>query len=172
MADFDKNRFNSKTIEWATPDDFFNPLHKEFNFTLDVCATHENKKVIRCFTKSENGLKQQWKDNVCWMNPPYGREMIDWLEKAKNEAEINGTTTVCLIPARTNTKWWHNIVLTASEIRFVLGRPKFGDASHGLPFPLAVVVFSDKDSFTIGTYDWRNPNGFEKTEAGRQINLW
>lgn len=155
MANFDKNRFDAKTVEWSTPFDFFNPLNKEFKFSLDVCATHKNKKVKQCYTLKQNGLIQQWKGNVCWMNPPYGRDMVKWLEKAKFELDNFDVTTVCLIPARTNTSWWHKICLKASEIRFVLGRPKFGDATHGLPFPLAIVIFSPKSKFCkVGTYDW------------------
>jgi site-specific DNA-methyltransferase (adenine-specific) len=157
MADFDKNRFDSKTIEWETPLDFFEPLNKEFNFTLDVCATHENKKVDNCFTLDENGLSKSWKSNVCWMNPPYGREMIKWLEKAKYEADYFDVTTVCLIPARTNTSWWHKLCIKSTEIRFVLGRPKFGGAKHGLPFPLAIVIFSKNEGeyCKVATYNWR-----------------
>lgn len=156
MANFNKNRFAAKTTEWATPPEFFAPLNDEFHFTLDVCATHKNKKVKKCFTKSENGLRQSWKGHVCWMNPPYGRAMVLWLQKAQASAQYSGATTVCLIPARTNTAWWHDICLKAAEIRFVLGRPKFGDAEHGLPFPLAVVVFApDAKECKVGTYDWR-----------------
>lgn len=157
MTSFDKDRFNAKSVEWETPIDFFKPLNNEFNFTLDVCATHENKKVDKCFTLLENGLIQSWGGNVCWMNPPYGRDMVQWLEKAKKESECFGVTTVCLIPARTNTRWWHTICLNSSEIRFVLGRPKFGNTSHGLPFPLALVVFSPNvTTCKISTYDWKS----------------
>ena len=139
MADFDTNRFASKTIEWATPDSVWKPLDAEFHFTLDVCATAENTRCQRYHTKETNGLRQPW-DGVCWMNPPYGREMIAWLKRAVAERD-NGVTTVALIPARTNTGWWHDIVTPNSEVRFVRGRPRFGDADHGLPFPLAVVIF-------------------------------
>lgn len=163
MANFDKNRFDAKTIEWATPLDFFKPLNDEFNFTLDVCATHENKKVGKCFTLNENGLIQSWKGNVCWMNPPYGRTMQKWLEKAKYEADYFDVTTVCLIPARTNTRWWHKICLKSAEIRFVLGRPKFGDATHGLPFPLAIIVFAPNIKVCkVGTYDWKENSSNER----------
>lgn len=156
MAEFNRSRFDAQTTEWETPQDFFLPLHQEFNFTLDVCATHANKKVKKCFTIKENGLKRGWGGYVCWMNPPYGRDMIHWLEKAKQECDLFGVTTVCLIPARTNTSWFHNICMRAKEIRFVLGRPKFNNALHGLPFPLAVVVFSPKtEPCKISTYTWK-----------------
>ena len=155
MANFDKNRFNAKTTEWETPYDFFAPLNQEFKFTLDVCATKENKKVEKYFTIKDNGLVQSWENEVCWMNPPYGRTMVKWLEKAKYEADFFDATTVCLIPARTNTSWWHEICLKAKEIRFVKGRPKFGNAEHGLPFPLAIVIFApNKNECKVGTYNW------------------
>lgn len=157
MANFDKNRFNSNTQEWETPLDFFMPLHKEFNFTLDVCATAENKKLPTFFSIADNGLIQSWQHNICWMNPPYGRDMVKWLIKAKNEADHFGVITVCLIPARTNTNWWHSICLKASEIRFVKGRPKFGIAAHGFPSPLAIIIFRKETIICkVGTYDWRS----------------
>ena len=156
MANFNKDKFDSVTVEWETPIEFFAPLNEEFNFTLDVAATQLNKKVEKCFTLEDNGLEKSWKNEVCWMNPPYGREMTKWILKAKIESEQNNVTIVCLIPARTNTSWWHNICLKASEIRFVLGRPKFGGAKHGLPFPLALVIFSPYAEYCrVGTYNWR-----------------
>ena len=159
MTAINKNRFNAKTTEWATPTDFFKPLNDEFHFTLDVCATAENTKVAKFFSPEQNGLVQSWIGNICWMNPPYGRNLIKWLEKAKHEADYFGVTTVCLVPARTNTAWFHKICLKASEIRFVLGRPKFGDADHGLPQPLAVVIFSPgSKTCKIGTYNFLKAN--------------
>ena len=134
-----KSKFESVTVEWATPDSIWKPLDAEFRFTLDVASTHENAKCAAHYTMAEDGLKQKW-DGVCWMNPPYGRAMTDWLRKAVAEM-ANGVTTVALIPARTNTGWWHDIVIPNGEVRFVRGRPKFGGADHGLPQPLAIVVF-------------------------------
>lgn len=138
MADFD-TRFKSNTVEWETPQSVFAPLHSEFRFTLDVAATVENAKCQRFWTKQDDGLLQPW-DGVCWMNPPYGRDVPRWLERALSESR-RGTTTVALIPARTNTGWFHDLCLAVAEVRFVRGRPKFGDSDHGLPLPLAVVVY-------------------------------
>lgn len=153
MSNFDENRFASKSIEYETPESLFNPLDKEFNFTLDVCATDNNTKVKeKYFTKETDGLKQSWKNEVCWMNPPYGREMIAWLNKAKYESDQNNAIVVCLIPARTNTKWWGNICLKSSEIRFVQGRPKFNGGKHGLPFPLAIIVFNGEENCKMSVY--------------------
>ena len=141
MAGFAR-KFESATVEWPTPQDLFEKLDKEFNFTTDVAATKENSKCLHYYTLDDDGLKQDWR-GVCWMNPPYGRAMIEWIKKAINET-WNGTTTVCLIPARTNTIWWHDLCQKYGEVRFVRGRPKFGGADHGLPQPLAIVIFNGR----------------------------
>jgi DNA N-6-adenine-methyltransferase (Dam). len=130
--------FSSETDEWPTPQDFFDRLNEEFGFELDVCATPENAKCPHYFTKRENGLLQKW-TGVCWMNPPYGREIGQWVQKAYTSA-LEGATVVCLLPARTDTAWWHDYCMKG-EIRFVRGRLKFGNASENAPFPSAVVVF-------------------------------
>ena len=130
--------FSSETDEWPTPQDFFDKLNEEFHFTLDVCATPENAKCPRYYTKRENGLLQKW-EGVCWMNPPYGREIGQWVKKAY-ESAIGGATVVCLLPARTDTSWWHDYCMKG-EVRFIRGRLKFGGASENAPFPSAVVIF-------------------------------
>lgn len=131
--------FSSQADLHATPQAFFDDLDREFGFELDVCALPENAKCQRFFTPTENGLNQEW-DGVCWMNPPYGRTIKDWIRKAY-ESSLQGATVVCLIPARTDTAWWHDWVTKAHEIRFVRGRLKFGNAVNNAPFPSAVVVF-------------------------------
>lgn len=138
MARLEK-QFESATTEWPTPDNLWLPLHEEFGFTLDVCATSENAKCEHYFTKEHDGLSRAW-SGVCWMNPPYGRIMVQWLKKAVEETR-NGVTTIALIPCRSNTGWWHDVVMKHGEVRFVRGRPKFGDAKEGLPWPLAIVIF-------------------------------
>ena len=138
MARFEK-KFESATVEWPTPQELFDELNAEFGFTTDVAATNDNAKCAHYYTQEQDGLKQDWR-GVCWMTPPYGRAMVEWLKKAIRET-WNETTTVCLIPARTNTAWWHDLCQKYGEVRFVRGRPKFGGADHGLPQPLAIVVF-------------------------------
>lgn len=131
--------FSSKTDLWETPQDTFDALAAEFGpFDLDVCATPENAKCARYYTREDNGLAQPW-DGACWMNPPYGREIKAWMRKAY-EASQNGATVVCLVPARTDTAWWHDYAMKG-HIRFLRGRLKFGNAKHSAPFPSAVVVF-------------------------------
>jgi hypothetical protein len=106
--------FSSQTDLWATPQDLFDALHREFNFTLDVCATAENAKCQRFYTIADDGLAQPW-DGVCWMNPPYGRQLGLWMQKA-SDAALGGATVVGLVPARTDTRWWHDIVSAASVV--------------------------------------------------------
>lgn len=132
-------QFDSLSIEWATPQDFYDKLDQEFGFELDVCSTIENAKCSKFYTKAEDGLKQEW-TGVCWCNPPYGREIKHWIKKAY-ESSLKGATVVCLIPARTDTQWWHDYVIHAKEIRYVKGRLKFGGATNSAPFASIVAVF-------------------------------
>ena len=131
--------FTSNTDLWSTPQDFFDNLNKKYNFTLDVCATNENAKCDQYYTLDVDGLSQSWV-GVCWMNPPYGREICLWMKKAY-ESSLNGAKIVCLVPARTDTKWWHDYAMKG-EIEFIKGRLKFGNAKNSSPFPSAVVVFN------------------------------
>lgn len=119
---------SSATDEWATPQDFFDGLNQEFGFGLDVCATAENAKCDAYYTKKQDGLTQAWNEAaaVCWMNPPYGRQIGAWMKKAYEESQ-KGVTVVCLVPARTDTAWWHDYAMRGS-VRFVRGRLKFGGA--------------------------------------------
>ena len=136
--------YSSKTNEWSTPQDFFDELDKEFNFTLDPCATSENAKCNKYFTVEDNGLKQDWSKDVVFMNPPYGREIKYWVQKAYEES-LKGATVVCLIPSRTDTKYWHDYIFgKADDIRFIKGRLKFGGSKNPAPFPSAVVVYKGK----------------------------
>jgi phage N-6-adenine-methyltransferase len=130
--------FTSNTDLWATPKDFFLMLDEEFDFDLDVCANAENAKCTHYFSPEQDGLKQEW-NGTCWMNPPYGREIGKWVQKAY-ESSLNGSTVVCLLPARTDTRWWHDYCMKG-EIRLVRGRLKFGDSKNSAPFPSAVVIF-------------------------------
>lgn len=136
-----KGLFTSNTDLWATPQDLFNTLNREFKFDLDVCAIPENAKCEKYFTPEMDGLKQKW-EGVCWMNPPYGRVIGEWVKKAY-ESYLEGATIVCLLPARTDTKWWHDYCMKG-QIRFVKGRLKFGDSDNSAPFPSAIVIFGGK----------------------------
>jgi len=140
MATF-KNKFDSHKQDWPTPDSLFNLLNDEFHFDFDLAADHTNAKCSAYFSVEDDALQQKWL-GTCWLNPPYGvtkPRLSDWVKKAYQESEH--CTVVMLIPARTNTRWWHDYCMKATEIRFINGRPKFGDAKHGLPQPLAIVVF-------------------------------
>jgi phage N-6-adenine-methyltransferase len=130
--------FSSETDNWATPQAFFDELNQEFNFDLDVCADSSNAKTNRFFTKADDGLSQTW-SGTCWMNPPYGREIGKWMKKALESSQA-GAKVVCLVPARTDTSWWHDYA-TKGQIRFIRGRLKFGSSKNSAPFPSAIVVF-------------------------------
>ena len=133
--------FSSKTDLWETPQSFFDDLDREFNFALDVCATPENAKCQNFFTLKEDGLKQNWGGyGTIWCNPPYGREIGQWVQKAYETART-GETVVMLLPARTDTKWFHDYIKGKAEIRFVRGRLKFGNAKHNAPFPSMIVIY-------------------------------
>jgi phage N-6-adenine-methyltransferase len=130
--------FSSATDNWATPQDLFDKLNDLYQFELDVCASKENAKCKRFFTVEQDGLAQDWKGS-CWMNPPYGREIGKWMAKAYESSKI-GAKVVCLVPARTDTAWWHDYAMNG-EITFLKGRLKFGNSKNSAPFPSALVVF-------------------------------
>jgi phage N-6-adenine-methyltransferase len=130
--------FSSASVEWSTPWTLFNELDAEFNFNLDVCATEDNAKCQWFYSPEDDGLRQEW-HGTCWMNPPYGRTIGEWVAKAHESAKSDDTLVVCLLPVRTDTRWWHDHV-TDAEIRFLKGRVRFNDAGPA-PFPSCVVIF-------------------------------
>jgi site-specific DNA-methyltransferase (adenine-specific) len=109
--------------EWATPQEFYDAINARFGFTCDVCALPENAKHKNYYTPDVNGLVQAW-SGVCWMNPPYNNVPV-WVEKAYQESQ-RGITVVALLASRSSeTVWWHNYVMRASEIWFVKNRLHF-----------------------------------------------
>ena len=148
--------FSKASDEWSTPQDLFDALSCEWTFALDVAATAENTKCANYFTREDNALTLNWlayivrhqlSSVVCWMNPPYSR-VREFINKAKSEA-AHGCIVVCLVPARTDTRWWHDYVWNRTtnapydgvEIRFIKGRLKFGGVAQGAPFPSVVIIF-------------------------------
>ena len=144
--------YSSLSHEWETPSALYDSLHREFDFTLDAAASHENAKCAKYFTIDDDGLSQPW-DGRVWVNPPYGRGIGHWVEKAYQESR-RGSLVVCLIPSRTDTGYWHDYAMKAAAIRFIRGRLHFSSddhaerksagtsAAHNAPFPSAVVIFS------------------------------
>jgi phage N-6-adenine-methyltransferase len=139
MSNLTRVMFKSTFTEWRTPRALFLELDKHFGFTLDVCATPGNTQCVQFFSPEQDGLVQSWAGNICWCNPPYGREIGRWLRKAYEEG-LKGVTTVCLIPARTDTIWWHEYVMRGA-IHLIRGRLRFEGAESSAPFPSAIVVF-------------------------------
>ena len=139
-----KAMVSSKTNEWETPQWFFDKLNNEFNFTLDPCS-NGNHKCDNFFTAKEDGLKQNWNNDIVFMNPPYGGHTKDWIKKAVDESK-RGATVVCLIVSSTDRSYWHDFIFPyASQIRFIRGRLTFGNAKSTAPFASAIVIFSKKE---------------------------
>lgn len=152
--------FMSEKMDWETPQWLFYELDKEFDFNIDVCATNKNTKCDYWFTEHDDALSVSWSDYlsspvICWMNPPYGREIKHWIRKASTEAE-KSCTVVCLIPYRPDTQYWFDYIWEPTpfgstwyarkpregvEVRALKGRLKFGNAENSAPFPSAIVIF-------------------------------
>lgn len=130
---------SSDRMDWGTPDYVFDKLDEEFKFTCDVCASDDNTKCDSYYTEEDDCLTKDW-SGTCWMNPPYGRMLPKFIQKAY-EQSLRGVTTVCLIPSRTDTKYWHNYCMKADEIRLVKGRITFVGAPASAPFPSAIIIF-------------------------------
>lgn len=137
--------FSSDTDKWNSPRPLLEDLYTVFTFDLDPCSNSKespNVKARRHFTVEDDGLIQTWR-GVVYMNPPYGRQIARWMKKA---ASREARTVVCLIPARTDTRWWQDNVPTGSFVVFIRGRLRFGNAENGAPFPSAIVVFGQINS--------------------------
>lgn len=132
--------FSRNSDEWATPQNFYDEINKEFNFNLDPCSTKENHKCEMYYTIEENGLEKNWGGYRVFCNPPYS-QISKWVEKAFYETKKDNTLVVLLIPSRTDTRYFHDYIYQRSEIRFVKGRLKFGDGKNSAPFPSMLVIF-------------------------------
>lgn len=135
-----KGLFTSNTDNWATPQSFFDEVAKEFKFDVDVCADEYNHKVDKYFTKEQDGLSQDW-DGFVWCNPPYGREIGKWVERVSKHSGGG----VMLLPARTDTRWFHDWIYGKAEIRFIKWRLKFGDSKNSAPFPSMLVIYRSNE---------------------------
>ena len=133
--------FSSAKSDWETPHKLFQMLNEEYRFTLDACASPHNAKVQEFFTQEQNSLKQRWTGRV-WMNPPYGRQIGKWVSKAYVESQ-KCELVCCLLPARTDTAWWHDYCMFGF-VQLIRGRLKFVGAPSPAPFPSAIVVFGRK----------------------------
>lgn len=151
-----KLMFSNINNAWCTPQPFFDELNKEFNFTLDPCATEKSAKCKKFYTANEDGLLQDWGGETVFVNPPYGRQIGKWIKKCYEESLKLNTTVVVLMPARTDTRYFHDYILGKAEIRFIKGRLTFWDLDGEkykqerfedmtpAPFPSMVVVFTQK----------------------------
>ena len=136
---------SSKDMAWTTPRELFDWLNLRFGFTLDPCCVPETALCAKFYTPEDDGLSQSWRGERVFMNPPYGREVGQWVEKAYNEAR-KGAFVVGLVPARTDTAWWHNYVIGKASILYLSGRLKFGDAKQSAPFPSVILIWWGADT--------------------------
>jgi len=133
------NNFKSENIVYSTPRKLFEVINQEFNFNLDVCALPENAKCQVYFSPEDDGLKQDW-SGVCWMNPPFNKDLKKWVLKAAAESKKYNSIICCLIPVRSNTIWWKDVCESA-EIRFIIGEVNFNDLERGLWLPMCLMIF-------------------------------
>ena len=134
--------WGSNKSDWETPQDFYDELNREFFFTLDPCADEANHKCDTYYTAEQDGLAQDWSGHVVFCNPPYGRDIAKWVRKCFREVYCGGCPcAVLLVPARTDTKWFHDYIYHKAEVRFVKGRLRFGGSGENAPFPSMVVVY-------------------------------
>ena len=137
-----KALYSTGNTDWETPQDLFDIINKIFKFDIDVCATAANTKCRKYYTEEQDGLKQKWEGNV-WCNPPYGRDIGEWVSKACH-SHCNKTTVVMLLPARTDTKWFHERVFMDADVIFLKGRLKFGGGKGSAPFPSMIAIWGYK----------------------------
>ena len=133
--------FSSKKSEWETPQDFYDQLNEEFHFTLDPAASDDNHKCEKYYTKDQDGLIQNWTNETVFCNPPYGRQVGEWVKKGYETAKKSNKPVVMLLPVRTDTRWFHDYIYKKTEVRFIKGRLKFGDSKNSAPFPSMVVIW-------------------------------
>lgn len=126
--------------EYMTPQDLYEDLDKEFHFDLDPCSTHENAKCEKHYTVEENGLNQDWGGCRVFCNPPYSN-IKSWVEKCYRESQKDHTLVVMLIPARVDTRWFHDFIYNRAELRFPKGRLRFNGLKTNAPFPVMIVIF-------------------------------
>ena len=146
MGKVNEGLFSSNTEVWATPQAFFDKLDGEFHFTLDPCALPSNAKCKKYYTPEDNGLEKDWSGESVFCNPPYGSAIKLWVKKCYEEAK-KGALVVMLIPARTDTSYFHDYIYNKAEIRFLRGRLKFGEAKQSAPFLSMVVVYNYSSTF-------------------------
>ena len=138
-----KVHYSTGQDDWTTPQDLFDELNNEFDFTLDPCTNGENAKCEKFYTEEDDGLLQDWSGERVFVNPPYSKagKQDQWVKKCYEESKKENTIVVALLPARTDTKRFHSYILNKAEIRFLQGRLKFGGAKNPAPFPSMIIIW-------------------------------
>lgn len=141
--------YKSDNSKWETPDDLFNALNDHYHFTIDLCADKNNHKLDNYYGEEQDALSKNW-EGICWMNPPYGKDISKWVEKAYNS---KGAIVVCLLPVRSDTKWWHKYCMNG-EIKFINKRLKFKNSNNMATFPSALVIFGNCNAGEMSTFEY------------------
>ena len=141
--------FSTKSDEWSTPQALFDKLNDFFHFNLDPCATDENHKCEKYYTIETDGLSQNWEGHVSFVNPPYS-QCKEWIKKCSEEGRKPNTAVVCLVPSRTDVRWFHDYCVNKSSIIFLKGRLKFGDSKNSAPFPSMICIFDNISVYCHG----------------------
>lgn len=154
------NNFKSESEVYSTPIRLFEAVDAEFGFTLDVCANADNAKCASFFDEEIDGLKQDW-TGVCWMNPPFNKELKKWVLKARAESKKHGSVVCCLVPFRGNTLWFRDVCMDA-EIRFIIGEVNFNELERGLWLPMCLMIFGTGKEGTFRYLDYKAIRSFAK----------
>lgn len=140
--------FSSDRMDWETPAKLFEKLDAEYHFTLDPASDGTNAKCKKYYTAADNGLLQDWGGETVFLNPPYGRALPHWIAKAAHEALKPNTLVLLLIPARTDTRWFHQYLYRRAKLTFLKGRIHFevhGESLQSAPFPSMLAELGQKD---------------------------
>ena len=144
IGDDQSRHVYGKKDEWETPQDLFDRLNAKYHFTLDAAASNSNHKCPEYYTKDQDGLVQDWGNDTVYVNPPYGRVIADWVHKAYETHQQYGNTIVMLLPARTDTCWFHDYIYGQADIKFIKGRLRFSGSKCNSPFPNMIVIFQGR----------------------------
>lgn len=152
-----KSLFSSNNDDWETPNTLFNSIDRQYHFVADLAASPKNAKCKQFFAKSDNALLQDWSQysGSKWLNPPYGRQIGKWVKKAYESSKENSDPIVMLLPARTDTRYWHDYIFGKASVEFIKGRIKFehdGASIGTAPFPSAIIVYNSKSGCHIGVF--------------------
>jgi phage N-6-adenine-methyltransferase len=142
-------KFSSERPDWRTPRWLFDKLAAHYQFSIDLAASADNALLPRFYTEQDSAFLHSWQGETAFLNPPYGRELAGWCERAEYAARRQGAVIVALLPVRTGVKWWHEYIAHKATVMFLKGRLKFDGVAFNAPFDSAIVVWRDAPPYTF-----------------------